>query len=79
MGSDVVRYLDTSELLEMKEEPRRTRRRAARFVKVVGVLYKRGFAAPYFDASHRKKHLQKSVSSVETNLRKRHWPRRWGG
>lgn len=55
-ASDVIRYLEIGELLELKEEVKRTRRKVARFVKVDGVLYKRGFSTPYFNASYHKKH-----------------------
>lgn len=42
-SGDVVKYLDIDELPEGKEEARRIRRRAARYMLIDGVLYKIGF------------------------------------
>lgn len=56
-AGNIVKYLDAGEHPEGKEEARKFKRRVARFVKVDEILYKRGFAAPYYDVSHCKKHI----------------------
>lgn len=45
-ASEVVRYLDEKKLPDTKEEARRVRRKAERFLLIDGVLYKRGSSVP---------------------------------
>ena len=44
----IVSYLKEGKLLEWKDEARKLRVRAARYVLMDEVLYKRGFSQPYF-------------------------------
>ncbi|KAF5465658.1 hypothetical protein F2P56_015641 [Juglans regia] len=45
-AKEISEYLDTGKHSEGKEEARKVRRNATRFVKVDGILYKKGFATP---------------------------------
>ena len=45
--SPIVSYLKDGKLLERKDEARKLRVRAARYVLINEVLYKRGFSQPY--------------------------------
>lgn len=42
MGQEIVKYLDKGELLTNKEEGGKIMRKAAQFVQVGGIIYKRG-------------------------------------
>lgn len=45
-AQEVIRYLDTEELLIEKEEAKRIESRAARFTRIDRVLYQWGFSTP---------------------------------
>ncbi|XP_042980030.1 uncharacterized protein LOC122310215 [Carya illinoinensis] len=45
-ASSIVEYLDGRKLLEAKEEARNIKKRAARFLLIDGILYKRGLSVP---------------------------------
>lgn len=42
-AKEIVKYLNTGELPDKKDEGRKVKERAARFIRVEGVLYKQGF------------------------------------